>query len=108
MIDLEHTSIGREAHKMKLTDALNRLMDHAIGGVNISGRPSTRNEVKVFNYEGVRYSLEQEIKLMQSMLRVNKFIRSNPSNRKRKLLGLEELDARWKKVLETGWYDKEE
>ncbi len=86
MIDLEHTSIGREAHKMKLTDALNILMYHAIGDVDNSGRSSTR----------------QEIKLVQSMLRVNKYIRSNPSNRKRKLLGLKVLDTRYtayKKVM---------
>jgi hypothetical protein len=89
LVDLEHTSIGREAYKMKLTDALNILMDHALGDVdNIfnSGRSSTR----------------QEIKLVQSMLRVNRYIRSNPSNRKRNLLGLKVLDTSYtayKKVM---------
>ncbi len=64
MIDFERTSIGRAAHRMKLKDALFVLMDEVMEHMDNSGRPAT----------------QKEIELLQAMMRVNKFIRSNPSN----------------------------
>jgi len=64
MIDFERTSIGRAAHRMKLKDALTTLMDNVIENMDTSSRSATR----------------KEIELLQAMMRVNKFIRSNPSN----------------------------
>ena len=64
MIDFERTSIGRAAHRMKLKDALTTLMDNVIENMDTSSRSATR----------------KEIELLQAMMRVNKYIRSNPNN----------------------------
>ena len=64
MIDFERTSIGRAAYRMKLKDALFILMDEVMEHMDNSGRSAT----------------QKEIELLQAMMRVNKFIRSNPSN----------------------------
>ena len=65
MIDFERTSIGRAAHRMKLKDALFTLVDNDIENMDTtSNRTATR----------------KEIELLQAMMRVNKYIRSNPNN----------------------------
>ena len=69
MIDFERTSIGRAAYRMKLKDALTTLMDNVIENMNSSHR-----------YHSSDPATRKEIELLQAMMRVNKYIRSNPSN----------------------------